>query len=322
MTRQWWIYLTFGLLAAVLLLAAAGCQSKPAQTPAQQQPPAAAAQPPAGPSPEQLALEQKIKEQEQQLADLEKRLKDQQEVDKLRTELDSQKRQLAEMKKQSAQAQAAPAAGQAPETAAPAQAPAAPPAGEAAAPATTEAPAAAPVERAPKAKPAIVLAEGTRLVLRLQGPLSSKTNVTGDTFEGYLEKAVKVQDEVVLPVDARVTGRVTESVPSGKVKGRARFAIQLEDVEWKGKMVPILSNRLAFEADPSTKKDAIIIGGGSGLGAIIGGIAGGKKGAAIGAIVGGGAGTAGVLMTKGKEVEFPAETRFEFELQKDVTLPQ
>lgn len=319
MTRQRWTYLTFGILAAVLLLAAAGCQSKSAQPPAQQQPAATAAQPPAGPSPEQLALEQKIQDQEKQLADLEKRLKDQQEVDKLRAELDSQKRQLAEMKKQSAQAPAAPPAGQAPATTAPA---AAPPAGEAAAPAASEAPAAAPVERAPKAKPAIVLAEGTRLVLRLQAPLSSKTNVTGDAFEGYLEKAVKTQDEVILPVDTRVTGRVTESVPSGKVKGRARFAIQLEDVEWKGKMVPILSNRLAFEADPTTKKDAIIVGGGSGLGAIIGGIAGGKKGAAIGALVGGGAGTAGVLMTKGKEVEFPAETKFEFELQKDVTLPQ
>ena len=55
---------------------------------------------------------------------------------------------------------------------------------------------------------------------------------------------------------------------------------------------------------------------------VIGGIAGGGKGAAIGAAVGGGAGTAGVLLTKGKEVEFPAETKFEFELQKDVTLPQ
>jgi outer membrane lipoprotein SlyB len=314
MTRQRWIYFTFGILAAVLLLAAAGCQSKPAQPPAQ------TAQP-AGPSPEQQALEQKIQDQEKQLADLEQRLKDkeEEEVDKLRTELDSQKRQLAEMKRQSAQAPAAPA----PAATAPAPAPAAPPpTGETAAPPAAAAPAAAPVERAPKAKPAIVLAEGTKLVLRLQDPLSSKTNVTGDTFSAYLEKPVKAQDEVILPADTRVVGRVTESVPSGKVKGRARFAIQLEDVEWHGKMVPVLSNRLVFEADPSTKKDAIMIGAGSGIGAIIGGIAGGGKGAAIGAAVGGGAGTAGVLLTKGKEVEFPAETKFEFELQKDVTLPQ
>ena len=38
-------------------------------------------------------------------------------------------------------------------------------------------------------------------------------------------------------------------------------------------------------------KTAVTIGGGAGLGAIIGGIAGGGKGAAIGAILGGGGGT-------------------------------
>lgn len=39
-----------------------------------------------------------------------------------------------------------------------------------------------------------------------------------------------------------------------------------------------------------TMKNAIVIGGGAATGAVIGGIAGGKKGAAIGAIVGGGGG--------------------------------
>jgi len=37
-------------------------------------------------------------------------------------------------------------------------------------------------------------------------------------------------------------------------------------------------------------KTAIVIGGGAATGAILGGIAGGKKGAAIGAILGGGGG--------------------------------
>ena len=40
----------------------------------------------------------------------------------------------------------------------------------------------------------------------------------------------------------------------------------------------------------------------SGIGAIIGTIAGGGKGAAIGAIIGGGAGTAGVMTQRGKDV--------------------
>jgi hypothetical protein len=66
---------------------------------------------------------------------------------------------------------------------------------------------------------------------------------------------------------------------------------------------------------PATKKrDAAIIGGGAGLGAAIGAIAGGKKGAGIGAAVGGGAGTGTVLATKGKELNYPPETRLSFTL--------
>ena len=52
----------------------------------------------------------------------------------------------------------------------------------------------------------------------------------------------------------------------------------------------------------STKDDAAKVGAASGIGAIIGTIAGGGKGAAIGAIIGGGAGTAGVMTQRGKDI--------------------
>ena len=52
----------------------------------------------------------------------------------------------------------------------------------------------------------------------------------------------------------------------------------------------------------STKDDAAKVGAASGIGAIIGAIAGGGKGAAIGAIIGGGAGTAGVMTQRGKDI--------------------
>ena len=48
------------------------------------------------------------------------------------------------------------------------------------------------------------------------------------------------------------------------------------------------------------------------MGALLGGIIAGKKGVAVGAAVGGGAGTATVLTTKGKEVEFEPEHKFDF----------
>src|SRR5438309_2313311 len=62
------------------------------------------------------------------------------------------------------------------------------------------------------------------------------------------------------------------------------------------------------------KRTAGIIGGGAGLGALIGGLAGGGKGAAIGALAGGGAGTAGAAYTGNKDVVIPAESVIAFHL--------
>ncbi len=63
-----------------------------------------------------------------------------------------------------------------------------------------------------------------------------------------------------------------------------------------------------------------MIGGGTGLGAIIGGIAGGGKGAAIGALAGAGAGTAGATMTGKRDISIPAETVLSFKLSQPLQL--
>ena len=70
----------------------------------------------------------------------------------------------------------------------------------------------------------------------------------------------------------------------------------------------------------ATGRDAKVIGGTAGVGAIIGAITGGGKGAATGAAVGGAAGTGAVLVTKGKEVDYPAESRLTFTLDRELTV--
>jgi len=61
-------------------------------------------------------------------------------------------------------------------------------------------------------------------------------------------------------------------------------------------------------------------GGGTGAGALIGGLAGGGKGALIGGLVGAGAGTAGAVFTGNKEVEIPAESVVTFKLAESITV--
>jgi hypothetical protein len=64
------------------------------------------------------------------------------------------------------------------------------------------------------------------------------------------------------------------------------------------------------------------VGGGAGLGALIGGLAGGGKGAAIGALAGGGAGTAGSAFTGNKQIVLPAETLLTFKLDHSVRITE
>jgi hypothetical protein len=160
---------------------------------------------------------------------------------------------------------------------------------------------------------------GTGIQVRLQDPLDSSINRTGDTFRAILDKDIEVNGNVVAPRGSAVEGKLTKVVQSGRVEGRAAMSLQLVDLRVDQQSYPLQTNVLSFEAESSKKSDATKVGIGAGLGAVIGAIAGGGKGAAIGAAVGGGAGGATVLATRGKEVKFDSEQKFSFTLNNDVS---
>lgn len=179
-----------------------------------------------------------------------------------------------------------------------------------AAKAKTEAP-------APKA---VTIPAGTTLDVVLSTALDSGKNQAGDKFTGNLAEPVAVGGKTVLDKGTAIEGKVVSAEGAGKVKGVGKMSLTLTGATVKGKTVALETKELSEEAKSTKGKDAAIIGGGAGVGAAVGAIVGGKKGAAIGAGVGGGGGTAAVLATKGKDVEYPAETKLAFTLDKDVSV--
>lgn len=167
---------------------------------------------------------------------------------------------------------------------------------------------------------AVVVPAGTSLTVRLSQELSSKQSSVGDVFSATVAQPIQVSGQTVIPTGTSVTGKVTEAAPLGRFKGGAVLKLVLQSVILNGNERPIQTSSFSQEAKGKGKRTATMIGGGAGVGALIGGLAGGGKGAAIGALAGAGAGTAGSALTGNKDIVLPAESVIAFELQQAIEI--
>jgi hypothetical protein len=113
---------------------------------------------------------------------------------------------------------------------------------------------------------------------------------------------------------------VTDAAPLGRFKGGAKLGVTLDSITIGGKRYNVKTSAVARSAQGKGKRSGVLIGGGAGLGALVGGLAGGGKGAAIGALAGAGAGTAGAAFTGNKDIVIPAESALSFKLLEPVQL--
>jgi hypothetical protein len=190
---------------------------------------------------------------------------------------------------------------------------------QAAAP-TQQAAAPAPTPAPPPPPPPLVVPAGTSVVVRMGNTIDTKTANAGDSFTGTLAHSIAVDGVVAIPAGAGVAGTVVDAKSPGRFKGAGDLAVTLTSLNVRGVPTSIETSTYTQTVKGKGKRTAVMAGGGTGAGALIGGLAGGGKGALIGGLLGAGAGTAGAAFTGNKDLQIPAESVVTFRLAHSISV--
>ncbi|MGC2112507.1 MAG: hypothetical protein WA655_23515 [Candidatus Korobacteraceae bacterium] len=172
----------------------------------------------------------------------------------------------------------------------------------------------------PPPPPPLVVPSGTSLVVRMGNTIDTKTANPGDSFTGTLAHSVAVDGVVAIPAGAGVAGTVVDAKSPGRFKGEGTLSVALTSINVRGVPTTIQSSTYVQTVKGKGKRTAVMAGGGTGAGALIGGLAGGGKGALIGGLLGAGAGTAGAAFTGNKDLQIPAESVVTFRLSTPISV--
>ncbi len=178
----------------------------------------------------------------------------------------------------------------------------------------------------------IVVPEGTVLSVVLSTYLNTQSTQIGDTFYADVVYPIWLQQRLVIPKGSTVRGTVTEVIRPGRVKGKGRMAVRIDDILLPNGVKRTLNASFRGLHGPGAEKidrktetmeggstkgaDAGTIIGPASTGGIIGAVAGGGKGAGIGAGAGAAAGLATVLFSRGKDLVLQPGTQFDLELKQ------
>ena len=156
---------------------------------------------------------------------------------------------------------------------------------------------------------------GTELAIRIDQHISVKTSEAGDHFNGnVVDPVAGASGAVVIPSGTPVSGRVVESHHGGHFRGRSVLELRLTAMTLNGYEYPLDTHDTVRTRKGKGRRSAGIIGGMTGAGMLIGGLATGGVGLAIGAAAGAGGGTAIAGLTGNHNLDIPAESIVHFRL--------
>jgi len=182
-----------------------------------------------------------------------------------------------------------------------------------------------------KVQPPVVVPAGTVIPVTLTSRISTKNARDGDGIYGKTVFPITVNNKIVIPEGSFVRGKVTEIRRPGRVKGKGELTLNFQTLVLPGGItVPIYTSlggvggagerkgEATVQGDSSKGEDAKTVGTTAAQGALIGVIADRGRGAAVGGGVGAAAGTAAVLLTRGKDLVLEPGTTIEIVLDRPV----
>jgi hypothetical protein len=164
---------------------------------------------------------------------------------------------------------------------------------------------------------------GTQLVVRTVEMIDSRNSRPDQVFSAIVEEDVRDGSGRVLIPQRSSAQLVIREMTSGGQTGSPEMVLDLQSITVDGRRYLVSTNDVALESETGigrNRRTAETVGAGAALGTIIGAIAGGGKGAAIGVLVGAAGGAGVQVLTRGRDVQVPAETALTFRLDRAVTM--
>jgi hypothetical protein len=157
------------------------------------------------------------------------------------------------------------------------------------------------------------LLSAQQIQVRINNRLDSESTPPGSGFQGVLMDSVRIAGRNCAK-GSPVGGVVTETKSSGRLHNPGVLVLEPAWVTCSGRRLSISAEPIRLEGRSHTKRNAVLIAGGAGAGAILGGIVGGGKGSLIGGLIGAGSGTAAAAATGKKPAVVEAEAVVAWEL--------
>ena len=119
---------------------------------------------------------------------------------------------------------------------------------------------------------------GSELAIRINQSINVKHTQPGSRFDGEVVDAwTDANGRVILPKGTPVEGVVDASHRRGHFKGSSILQLRLTSLTLNGTQYPIETRDLTRMKKGKGKRSAAFIGGGTGLGMLIGGVASGGR---------------------------------------------